>query len=259
MAKDTFYFSHDYNARNDFKILFLRQQLGMEGYGIYWFLIESLAESGGRLPLKIIPVMAMQMQVTEVKVSAVINNFDLFEVAENEFFSTRLLNHLDKRKLLSEKGKKGAENRWVGNGHPISHPISGANAKERKGKEIKEKESSSIEQHDTTQQVFGIESRKSYDSMPEEFKKMYSKILYDDYIRLMGNIKQECRFLSKWENQITIYEFSKLYERIQNNEITPVEVRQALIDLDANKQAKDKYNSVMHGLNIYLKTIISKR
>lgn len=267
MAKDTFYFSHDYNARNDFKILFLRQQLGMEGYGIYWFLIESLAESGGRLPLKIIPVMAMQMQVTEVKVSAVINNFDLFEVSENEFFSTRLLNHLDKRKLLSEKGKKGAENRWVGNSHPNSHPntdpnghpISGANAKERKGKEIKEKESSSIEQHDTTQQVFGIESRKSYDSMPEEFKKMYSKILYDDYIRLMGNIKQECRFLSKWENQITIYEFSKLYERIQNNEITPAEVRQALIDLDANKQAKDKYNSVMHGLNIYLKTIISKR
>ena len=113
---------------------------------------------------------------------------------------------------------------------------------------------------DTTHNLgLGIDYRKSYDSMPEEFKKMYSKILYDDYIRLMGNIKQECRFLSKWENQITIYEFSKLYERIQNNEITPAEVRQALIDLDANKQAKDKYNSVMHGLNIYLKTIISKR
>ena len=40
MKKDTFYFSHDYNAHNDVKILFMRQQLGMEGYGIYWFLIE---------------------------------------------------------------------------------------------------------------------------------------------------------------------------------------------------------------------------
>ena len=135
----------------------------MEGYGIYWFLIESLAESGGRLPLKIIPVMAMQMQVTEVKVSAVINNFDLFEVSDNEFFSTRLLNHLDKRKLLSEKGKKGAENRWGGNSHtnshPNSHPISDPNAKERKGKEIKEKES--VVYSDTTHNLgLGIDYRK---------------------------------------------------------------------------------------------------
>ena len=75
MKKDSYYFSHDYNARNDFKCLFLRQQLGMEGYGIYWFLIESLAESGGLLPLKIVPVLAMQMQVTETKVTGVINSF----------------------------------------------------------------------------------------------------------------------------------------------------------------------------------------
>ena len=262
MAKDTFYFSHDYNARNDFKILFLRQQLGMEGYGIYWFLIESLAESGGRLPLKIIPVMAMQMQVTEVKVSAVINNFDLFEVSDNEFFSTRLLNHLDKRKLLSEKGKKGAENRWGGNSLPISHPISlpisDPNAKERKGKEIKE--SSSIEQFDTTHNLgLGIDYRKSYDSMNDEFKKLYEREVYNSYIDLMKKLHVECRFLAQWENQLTIYEFKKIYDRIISKEITSAEVRQALIDLDANKQAKDKYNSVAHGLNIYLKTIISRR
>jgi len=57
MAKDSFYFPHDYNARNDVKCLFLRQQLGMEGYGIFWFLVESLADAGGVLPLKIIPVL----------------------------------------------------------------------------------------------------------------------------------------------------------------------------------------------------------
>ena len=52
MKKETFYFSHDYNARNDTKILYMRQELGMEGYGIYWYLIEALADSGGILPLK---------------------------------------------------------------------------------------------------------------------------------------------------------------------------------------------------------------
>ena len=63
----SYYFSHDYNSANDVKILFLRQQLGMEGYGIYWFLVENLAQAGGILPLNITPVLAMQMQTNKAK------------------------------------------------------------------------------------------------------------------------------------------------------------------------------------------------
>ena len=96
MKKNTYYFSHDYNAHNDFKILFLRQQLGIEGYGIYWFLIETLANSDGILPLKVIPALSMQMHTTEAKVEAVIKNFELFEISENDFFSIRLNKNLQK-------------------------------------------------------------------------------------------------------------------------------------------------------------------
>lgn len=134
------YFSHDYNAAQDVKCLFLRQQLGMEGYGIFWFLIENLASSGGLLPLKIIPVLAMQMQMPEVKVRAVIMNFELFQLTDDEFFSARLNTHLDLRKNLSDAGKTGAVKRWA-NSPPNSPPIGEAYAKkERKeSKEIKEK------------------------------------------------------------------------------------------------------------------------
>ena len=143
MRKDSFYFPHDYNARNDVKCLFLRQQLGMEGFGIFWFLVESLAESGGILPLKIIPVLAMQMQVPDIKVSAVINSFELFQVNEDHFFSCRLNEHLEVRKTLSDKGKEGAALRWK-NKEVNSLPISNPNAKERKGKEIKERKEKEI-------------------------------------------------------------------------------------------------------------------
>jgi hypothetical protein len=112
MKKYTYYFSHDFNAHNDTKILFLRQQLGMEGYGIYWYLIEILAEAGGSLPLKIVPVLASQMQSQEVKVRAVISEFDLFIVSDDTFFSMRLSGHLEKvnnlKSINSEKGKKSA-------------------------------------------------------------------------------------------------------------------------------------------------------
>lgn len=155
MKKDTYYFSHDYNAHNDVKILFLRQQLGMEGYGIYWFLIESLADSGGHLPLKIIPVLAMQMHTNEIKVKAVIESFELFEITENQFFSVRLLENLNIRKRLSEAGKSGAEKKKelreatreatrdatrVAEGEATRDGLREVDTKERKGKEKKEKE-----------------------------------------------------------------------------------------------------------------------
>jgi hypothetical protein len=138
---NSFYFQHDYNSANDVKILFLRQQLGIEGYGIFWFIIEQLAQAGGILPLKIIPVLAMQIQTTPDKVASVVNNYDLFTIDENQFFSNRLLQQLEFRKQLSSDGKAGALKRWglkQIDSHPISPPISVPNAKERKGKKEKE-------------------------------------------------------------------------------------------------------------------------
>ena len=45
MAKDSFWFKHDYNARNDEKVLELRSVYGAEGYGVFWMLVESMAET----------------------------------------------------------------------------------------------------------------------------------------------------------------------------------------------------------------------
>jgi hypothetical protein len=137
MKNKSYYFSHDYNAANDTKVLFLRHQLGMEGYGIYWFIIERLADAGGKLPIELIPVLAMQMQSTDIKVKGVIMQFDLFRIDEGEFWSERLNDHLGLRAKLSESGKSGALNRWK-NGVANGVAIGEANAKKRKEKEIKE-------------------------------------------------------------------------------------------------------------------------
>ena len=137
MKNKSYYFSHDYNAANDTKVLFLRHQLGMEGYGIYWFIIERLADAGGKLPIELIPVLAMQMQSTDIKVKGVIMQFDLFNINEGEFWSERLNDHLGLRAKLSQSGKNGAISRW-GNGEANGGAIGEGNAKKRKEKEIKE-------------------------------------------------------------------------------------------------------------------------
>jgi hypothetical protein len=152
MAKETYYFSHDYNASEDFKCLFLREQLGMEGYGIYWFLIEKLANAGGYLPMTLCSVLSTQMGVSKVKVLGVIESYDLFKISENVFFSERLCQHLQNRKSISQKnslnGKLSAAKRLIYSTNPTlvedslndgSTVVQQRKGKERKGKERKRK------------------------------------------------------------------------------------------------------------------------
>jgi len=191
MKKSTYYFSHDYNAANDVKILFMRQQLGMEGYGIYWYLIEHLADAGGRLPLKIIPVLAMQMQSQEIKIRAVISEFELFEIVDDTFFSIRLLNNLDRVNDLkinnSIKGKLSAEKR---KSTAVEQRLNSGATKERKGKEIKGNEI-----HNVFSENFLVHWQNWIDYKKTSHKFVYKtemslKISFENLVRLSANNEQ---------------------------------------------------------------------
>lgn len=187
MKKDTYYFSHDYNAHNDTKILYMRQDLGMEGYGIYWFLVESLADSGGILPLKIVPVLAKQMDVSEAKVNTIINSYELFQIADSQFFSERLIKHLELREGLSEAGKIGAQKRWEihKNRGAISYPNANKN-KVNKNKKNK-KDSTLLENnHLKNSNLFRQPNIPTYQEVLEHFKRNagteeMAKIFFDKH------------------------------------------------------------------------------
>lgn len=127
MAKDAFYFSHDSNAKDDPKCILLIENEGMEGYGIFWALIESLRhEAESKLPLAILPALARRWNCSKDKVEAVIKKYDLFSLDDKYFFSNRLnrsMMEFNERKLrLSEAGKRGNEKRYRSQGdrHPIT-------------------------------------------------------------------------------------------------------------------------------------------
>ena len=90
--KKSHYLKHYYNHSNEIKCLFLRQDLGMEGYGIFWYLMEQLANAGGELPIRIIPWMAIQMKVTQAKVEEVVFQYELFKTDDNNFYFIENLN-----------------------------------------------------------------------------------------------------------------------------------------------------------------------
>jgi hypothetical protein len=145
MAKETFYFRHDYNARNDDKILELRAKFGAEGYGIFWMIIETMAENeNGGAKAGLMGGLSLGYGIAKDRLKEIISyciEIGLFYEDGGAFFSKRLLTHKEFRTELSKNGSLGALKRWKkdsgaiaglsgGNGNP--------NAKERKGKERKE-------------------------------------------------------------------------------------------------------------------------
>ena len=153
MAKDAYYFSHDSNAKDDPKCVLLIEQLGLEGYGIYWILIEMLRDQPGyKYPLNLIPAIARRYNTTNEKMKTVISNYGLFEIDDHDFFSLSLMErmgHLDrKRELASIAGKKSAQARLLNSSSTTVQQTfnSGSTSKvnESKGNEIKVKESKTV-------------------------------------------------------------------------------------------------------------------
>lgn len=117
MEKQSYYFSHDSNARNDVKIIKLRRQLGLEGYGLYWCLIEMLRDAPeNKLPIDAVDDIAFSLNISKEKIETVINLYGLFTVDQSNFFSQRLIRSMEQYKeiklKLSEGGKKGMQTRY---------------------------------------------------------------------------------------------------------------------------------------------------
>lgn len=144
MEKEAFYFPHFCNARHDRKIRRLRKELGVEGYGIYFMLLEILREQQDLMyPMEDMDLLAEEFGVSEAKVRVVICNYQLFEVDEAEkFFSPKMLVYLEPYFRMKEQrkiaGQKSAEKRML---NDRSTTVQQSKGKEKKVNEIKEEES----------------------------------------------------------------------------------------------------------------------
>jgi len=148
--KDTFYFPHDYNARNDLKMQALIDECGAAGYGIFWAIIEIMHEEDDHELLMnstICRAIAKQMATSVEQIETVVKSclsVELFiEGGNGKIYSERVQRNIDKRIELSEKrskaGKISAKVRE--NAASVKQALTSVEqnpTKERKGKERKE-------------------------------------------------------------------------------------------------------------------------
>lgn len=110
--KDSFFFPHDYDARNDPKMVDLMCAHGIAGIGVFWCIVEQLYQAGGRLPLVQCKSIAFALHVESNLVASVVQDFSLFQNDGTMFWSESVLRRINKRISVSESRKKAAQARW---------------------------------------------------------------------------------------------------------------------------------------------------
>lgn len=144
VSKDAFYFTHDSNAKDDPKIIQLIEEMGLEGYGIYWILLELMRDQKNyKYKLYLVPAIARRYNTTFEKIKNVITKYGLFVIEDDEFYSIAFINRMTAWDEIKEKrsnaGKKGNEIRWGKKSHSDKLAITDGIANNSEEIAIKEK------------------------------------------------------------------------------------------------------------------------
>lgn len=135
--KETFYFSHDYNSRNDEKIRKIIRKFKMEWYWVYWCIVEDLYQNANALQMDSEGI-AFDYHTTENLVDFLINESWLFELNDWIISSKSVWRRLEERDKRSSAAREKANKRWKGkNATALQQDCKPNAVKESKGKESK--------------------------------------------------------------------------------------------------------------------------
>lgn len=106
------YFSHDYKARHDRKLVTLLMKKGVEGIGIFWCIIEMLYEEGGRINTNEYERITFELRTSYDVVKSVVEDFKLFKIVDEQFYSESVIDRLKQRSDKSAKARESISKRW---------------------------------------------------------------------------------------------------------------------------------------------------
>lgn len=227
--KDAYWFRHDSNARNDEKIIDLRGDLGYEGYGLYWGIIEYLRDNENYEAEYKPQRLAMVLQSDPEIIKQVIEGYRLFQFNESgKFFSSSLkerMKEMDrKRSLQREKALKrwGKEVVAEGDSSQVSHGNAVAlprHCHKNKEKEIKKEQNKSNEKT-LNKRGQGEKEELSFFNECLKVRNAYPIILFFEYTYFVFtndfNSTEEYRtsFLGYWKKSSSLIESDQIIKRL---------------------------------------------
>ena len=214
--KETFYFSHDYDARNDIKIKKLISKLGYAGYGIFWALIEDLYINNNELPLDY-DLLAFDYRIEVEVVKSILNDFDLFEISNDYFGSISVQKRLDTRAEKSNKRRVAVLRRWEMNEDINTNEIQNEIQNEYNCNTNVIQNDTNVIQNDTnliqndTKESKGKENKEKENKEKENKEKINKKEKFENFRKIYPGTKKSleteyANFLKKTQNSDEIVE-----------------------------------------------------
>ena len=87
-------------------------EMGWEGYGLFWALIEMLRNESDHRMRTHYKSIAFALHTHEDSIKKLINDFDLFAIEGEYFWSESLLKRMEMKESKSEKARQSAKKRW---------------------------------------------------------------------------------------------------------------------------------------------------
>ena len=109
------WFKHDVGTLTDKKMQKLLRTQGIAGFGVYWFIVESLYREDGQIRIEDLPDLAFTIHVTEEIMNSIVKDSGLFKYDNEYFWSDRVNQEIGNLKEKSEKAKKAVNARWSKN------------------------------------------------------------------------------------------------------------------------------------------------
>lgn len=250
MAKDTYYFSHDYDPTGDPKIAAMIGEHGGLGYGIFWRLTEMLhSDDSHRLPFKKYLFLAIAKQMLsdattiESFIKSCIDDYELFITDGNVFWSERVDRNIGKKDDLKQKrqeaGRIGGLNKAIAKQTVASAKQVLPIAKQNLAKEIKEKES---KLNQTTLSIYNDVS-------------IHKKII--DYLNLVAGTKYKATtkgtidlINSRFGENYTVADFLNVIDKMVNKWIGDSKMVQYIRPETLFGNKFESYLNLIHAIKI---------
>lgn len=107
------YINHKISNRSEYVFRKLIERKGAAAYGVYWYILEELYESGGKMLFGEIEPISKALCVRKDFVVSVIKSFSLFQYDSESFWSDEVIEQIEKRQKIKDKRKEAANKRWV--------------------------------------------------------------------------------------------------------------------------------------------------
>jgi hypothetical protein len=232
MGKETFYFSHDYNARADRKLVNVIMKHGMQGIGVYWCLVEMLYEEGGYMPTEYERI-SFELRTDTKVIQSIILDYELFKTDADKFWSDAVLDRLRERCEKSEKARESINKRWQkikDNTNVIRTNEDRNTIKESKGEESKVKKPIYSDFYDSQIAISGDN---------ENYIRVV-KALYGE-----NNIGVPLTVLLKMPTQLSFAQFEKIWYLKEKYKFSIIQIFEKMQDWGNPKKRTTIYNTFL--------------